>query len=73
MIRERALEAKSQGATEIHVVGGLHHQKPFEWYVDVVRNIHEAVPELHIKAGLQRQGNWFSFITKKPYRWVLDD
>ena len=31
MIRERALEARAQGATEIHVVGGLHHQKPFEW------------------------------------------
>jgi len=72
MIRERALEAKSQGATEIHVVGGLHHQKPFEWYVDVVRNIHEAVPELHIKAWTGVEINWFSFITKKPYRWVLE-
>ena len=72
MIRERALEAKSQGATEIHVVGGLHHQKPFEWYVDVVRNIREAVPELHIKAWTGVEINWFSFITKKPYRWVLE-
>jgi hypothetical protein len=50
MIRERVLEAKSQGATEIHVVGGLHHQKPFQWYVDVVRVIHETWPEIHIKA-----------------------
>src|SRR5215510_10795195 len=25
MIRERVLEAKANGATEIHVVGGLHH------------------------------------------------
>jgi aminodeoxyfutalosine synthase len=72
MIRARALEAKSQGATEIHVVGGLHHQKPFEWYVDVVRNIHDAVPELHIKAWTGVEINWFSFITKKPYRWVLE-
>jgi aminodeoxyfutalosine synthase len=72
MIRERALEARSQGATEIHVVGGLHHQKPFEWYVDVVRVIHETVPELHIKAWTGVEINWFSFITKKPYRWVLE-
>ena len=28
-IAERAIEARSRGATEIHVVGGLHHQKPF--------------------------------------------
>src|SRR3954462_5278790 len=30
MVRERVLEAKSQGATEIHVVGGLHHQRKFD-------------------------------------------
>ena len=32
MIRERVSEATEAGATEIHVVGGLHHQKPFDWY-----------------------------------------
>ena len=30
MIRERVAEAKAAGATEIHVVGGLHHQKGFD-------------------------------------------
>ena len=72
MIRERALEARSQGATEIHVVGGLHHQKPFEWYVNVVRVIHETCPELHIKAWTGVEINWFSHITKKPYKWCLE-
>ena len=72
MIRERAKEAKATGATEIHVVGGLHHQKPFEWYVNVVRVIHEAVPSLHIKAWTGVEINWFSFLTKKPYKWVLE-
>jgi aminodeoxyfutalosine synthase len=72
MIRERALEARAQGATEIHVVGGLHHQKPFEWYVDVVRVIHETCPELHIKAWTGVEINWFSHITKKPYKWCLE-
>jgi aminodeoxyfutalosine synthase len=72
MIRERVLEAKSQGATEIHVVGGLHHQKPFQWYVDVVRVIHETWPEIHIKAWTGVEINWFSHLTKKPYKWVLE-
>jgi len=72
MIRERALEARAQGATEIHVVGGLHHQKPFEWYVDVVRVIHETCPELHIKAWTGVEINWFSHITKKSYKWCLE-
>lgn len=72
MIRERVLEAKEQGATEIHVVGGLHHQKPFDWYVNVVRVIHETWPNLHIKAWTGVEINWFAHITKQPYRWVLE-
>lgn len=72
MIRERVAEAKESGATEIHVVGGLHHQKDFDWYVNVVRVIHEAFPDLHIKAWTGVEINWFSFLTKKPTRWVLE-
>jgi aminodeoxyfutalosine synthase len=72
MIRERVAEAKRAGATEIHVVGGLHHQQQFDWYVNVVRVIHEAWPDLHIKAWTGVEIDWFSFLTKKPVRWVLE-
>lgn len=71
-IRERVAEAKANGATEIHVVGGLHHQKDFDWYVNIVRVIHEAWPDIHIKAWTGVEINWFSFLTKKPTRWVLE-
>lgn len=70
-IQERAREAHENGATEIHVVGGLHHQKPFEWYVDVVRLIHQAAPELHIKGWTAVEINWFARLTKKPFDWIL--
>ena len=70
-IQARAREAHENGATEIHVVGGLHHKKPFEWYVDVVRLIHEAAPELHIKAWTGVELNWFARLTKQPYEWIL--
>jgi aminodeoxyfutalosine synthase len=70
-IRERVLEAKEAGATEIHVVGGLHHLKKFDWYVDVVRTIHETWPAIHIKAWTGVEIHWFSHLTKKPYDWVL--
>jgi len=73
MIRERVLEAKEQGATEMHVVGGLHHQKPFEWYVNVVRVIHDTWPDLHIKAWTGVEINWFAHITKQPYEWILKE
>lgn len=72
MLRERVLEGRANGATEIHVVGGLHHQKPFDWYVNVIRVLHETCPEIHIKGWTAVEINWFSFITKKPYDWVLN-
>ena len=71
-VRERVAEAKAMGATEIHVVGGLHHQKSFDWYVNLIRVIHEAWPDLHIKAWTGVEIDWFSFLTKKPVRWVLE-
>ncbi|MGV2338809.1 MAG UNVERIFIED_CONTAM: aminofutalosine synthase MqnE [Planctomycetaceae bacterium] len=72
MLRDRVLEGRAGGATEIHVVGGLHHKKNFDWYLNVVRVIHETCPEIHIKAWTPVEINWFSFITKKPVRWVLE-
>lgn len=71
MVRERVEEARQQGATEIHVVGGLHHLKKFDWYLDVVRVIHETWPEIHIKAWTPVEIGWFAHLTKQPIEWVL--
>jgi aminodeoxyfutalosine synthase len=71
MLRERILEGRAGGATEIHVVGGLHHKMPFDWYLHVIRVLHETCPEIHIKAWTAVEINWFSYLTKQPYEWVL--
>ena len=49
-IRAEALRAAESGATEIHIVGGLHPWLPFDYYTDMMRVIREAAPPLHIKA-----------------------
>ncbi len=49
-IRNRAAEALAQGATEIHIVGGLHPDLPFEFYLDMLRTVRSVSPQLHIKA-----------------------
>jgi aminodeoxyfutalosine synthase len=49
-IRLRAEEAAVQGATEIHIVGGLHPELPFDFYLEMLRTVREAAPGLHIKA-----------------------
>jgi aminodeoxyfutalosine synthase len=70
-ILERAAEADRRGATELHIVGGLHHQLPYEWYLNVVRIIHEAFPRLHLKAYTAVEWDWFACLTGRPTRELL--
>src|SRR5207245_10728318 len=70
-IVERADEAARRGATELHLVGGLHHQLPYEWYLNVVRIIRQAQPRLHLKAYTAVEWDWFSRLTGRPTRDIL--
>ncbi len=71
-ILERAGQAHARGATELHIVGGLHHELPFDYYVDLVRWIHDAYPELHLKAYTAVEIEWFVKISKLSTRQVLE-
>src|SRR5207253_3455692 len=70
-ILERAADADRRGATELHIVGGLHHQLPYEWYLNVVRIIHQAHPRLHLKAYTAVEWDWFARLTGRPTRHLL--
>jgi aminodeoxyfutalosine synthase len=70
-ILTRAKQAHDRGATELHIVGGLHHKLPFEYYVDLVRWIHEAYPELHLKAYTAVEIEFFAKISRLSIREVL--
>ena len=72
-IVERARQASERGATELHIVGGLHHKLPFDYYVDVVRWIKETSPEIHIKAYTAVEIEWFCKITRKSVEQVLKE
>jgi aminodeoxyfutalosine synthase len=69
----RGQEAVDNGCTEMHIVGGLHHQAKYEWYRGVISALHENFPELHLKAWTPVEIDWFARLTKKPIRWVLED
>ena len=45
-----AMQAYGQGATEVHIVGGLHPWLKFDYYLRILRGIRDACPVLHIKA-----------------------
>jgi aminodeoxyfutalosine synthase len=70
-ILERAAEAERKGATELHIVGGLHHQLPYEWYLNVIRIIHRAHPALHLKAYTAVEWDWFARLTGRPTKDLL--
>jgi aminodeoxyfutalosine synthase len=70
-ILARAAEADARGATEMHIVGGLHHQMPYEWYRHVLELIHRHYPRLHLKAYTAVEWDWFSRITGRPTKDLL--
>src|SRR5437764_2330599 len=70
-IVERAAEADRKGATELHIVGGLHHQLPYEWYLNVIKIIHAAYPQLHLKAYTAVEWDWFQRLTGRPTKDLL--
>jgi aminodeoxyfutalosine synthase len=72
-ILARGREAVENGCTEMHIVGGLHHQRPYQWYRGIISMLHENFPQIHLKAWTGVEINWFEFQTKKSVRWVLED
>lgn len=72
-ILHRAREATAMGATELHIVGGLHHKLPYEWYRGIIQSIHHAYPSLHLKAWTAVEWDWFERLTKRPTRELLAD
>ena len=70
-ICRRAVEAQGEGATEVHIVGGLHPDLPLEYYEEVLRGIRSAAPALHIKAFTAVEIEYFSRISGGTIEEVL--
>ncbi|MEK7817575.1 MAG: radical SAM protein, partial [Actinomycetota bacterium] len=46
----KARESLADGITELHVVGGEHPSLPYEYYLEMIRALHELDPGVHIQA-----------------------
>ncbi len=46
----RRLGSSGNGLREIHIVGGLHPDRPLEYYLEMLSAIREEFPVVHIKA-----------------------
>ena len=70
-ILQKAAEASAAGATEIHMVGGLHPQLPFDFYLEMIAAIRADNPKLHVKAFTAVEIDYFSRITGEPIETVI--
>jgi aminodeoxyfutalosine synthase len=80
-IADQARGAIDSGATEMHIVGGLHPYLPWDYYPEMMRTIKQAAPSLHIKALTAVEIVHLAKIAKKykrddrqaGIRWVLSE
>jgi aminodeoxyfutalosine synthase len=49
LVEDALAQRELSGFTEIHMVNGENPHVEFEWYVDTVRRLHEAMPDVHLK------------------------
>ncbi|UCG79220.1 MAG: aminofutalosine synthase MqnE [Nitrospirota bacterium] len=69
-IAERVRSAPG-GTKEIHIVGGLHPDWPFEHYLDIVRTIKRVSPGVHVKAFTAVEIDHFSRISGRSIEDTL--
>jgi aminodeoxyfutalosine synthase len=63
-IYQRAEQGVREGATEFHIVGGLHPDLTFDHYLEMVRGLKQRCPAVHIKAFTMVEVHYFARIAK---------
>jgi aminodeoxyfutalosine synthase len=72
-ILAKAAEAVAAGATELHMVGGLHPDLPFDFYLEMLAALRADCPQLHLKAFTAVELDYFAKITGQPVNVVIDE
>lgn len=67
----KATIAKVKGLTEIHIVSSLNPDKPFSYYIEVLRTIKQLLPNVHIQAFTPVEIVHFAQISHKSIDEVL--
>lgn len=70
-IVDKAGRYADQGVTEIHIVGGIHPELPFSYYLDMIKGIKERAPQVSLKAFTAAEYDYFSQIENAPVAEIL--
>ncbi|MDZ4063702.1 MAG: aminofutalosine synthase MqnE [Coriobacteriia bacterium] len=73
-IVQAAIEGANDGAYEVHIVSGLHPEWSYEFYVDMVRRVRNAIPKhVIVQAFTAVEIEHMAIIADKPTLEVLRD
>ena len=61
----------TEAVTEFHIVGGLHPDLPFAYFLDLVRGLKERFPQVHIKAFTMVEVSYLAKRAKLTLRETL--
>jgi aminodeoxyfutalosine synthase len=64
-------EAVREGATELHIVGGLNSKLPFSYYTDLFSSLKREYPKLHLKALTMVELDFFARFYKMSDEEVI--
>ena len=70
-VYQRGAQGVAEGATEFHIVGGLHPDLPFDYYLDCIRGLKQRFPHVHLKAFTMVEVHYYARIAKLSIRDTL--
>jgi len=70
-IFRKAAEECPPGCAELHIVGGLHPDLPFQYFLDMLAGLRQRFPRLHLKAFTAVELAHFSQISGLDVREVI--
>ena len=70
-IWQRAAQGVAEGATEFHIVGGLHPDLTFDHYLELIRGLKQRFAHVHLKAFTMVEVHYFARIAKLSIRDTL--
>lgn len=70
---QRVAILKDAVEPEVHIVGGLHPDYPYEYYPKLLALLREKYPTAHLKAFTAVEIDYFAQLANRSVEWVLQD
>lgn len=70
-VMKNAHQYDGETFSEFHIVGGLHPDLPYDYYLDMIKNLHEDFPDVHLQAFTAVEIAYFAKISGRSNAEVL--